>query len=127
MPKFAANLTMLFNEVGFLDRFAAARRAGFAGVEYLFPYDHDAAEIRRRLDEHAGILDCFARPRRRSIVGNVCDGASGDADLRGNGGEAAAVRAADLRHAIAHPHAGHADDQQVRLVAPAPQGNHRQR
>ncbi len=52
MPKFAANLTMLFNEVGFLDRFAAARRAGFAGVEYLFPYDHDAAEIRRRLDEH---------------------------------------------------------------------------
>ena len=52
MPKFAANLTMLFNEVGFLDRFAAARRAGFAGVEYLFPYDHDAAEIRGRLDEH---------------------------------------------------------------------------
>jgi hydroxypyruvate isomerase len=52
MPKFAANLTMLFNEVGFLDRFAAARRAGFAGVEYLFPYDHDAAEIRVRLDEH---------------------------------------------------------------------------
>ena len=52
MPKFAANLTMLFNEVGFLDRFAAARRAGFAGVEYLFPYDHDAAEIRARLDEH---------------------------------------------------------------------------
>ena len=52
MPKFAANLTMLFNEVGFLDRFAAARRAGFTGVEYLFPYDHDAAEIRGRLDEH---------------------------------------------------------------------------
>ena len=43
MPKFAANLTMLFNEVGFLDRFAAARRAGFAGVEYLFPYEHDAS------------------------------------------------------------------------------------
>jgi hydroxypyruvate isomerase len=42
---------MLFNEVAFLDRFAAARRAGFAGVEYLFPYEHDAKEIRRRLDE----------------------------------------------------------------------------
>jgi hydroxypyruvate isomerase len=52
MPKFAANLTMLFNEVPFLDRFGAARRAGFAGVEYLFPYEHDAKEIRRRLDEH---------------------------------------------------------------------------
>ena len=79
------------------------------------------------LDEHAGILDRLARPRRRGIVGNERDGASGDADLRGNGGEAAAVRAADLRDAIAHPHAGHADDQQVRFVAPAPQGNHRQR
>jgi hydroxypyruvate isomerase len=52
MPRFAANLTMLFNEVPFLDRFAAARRAGFAGVEYLFPYEHDPREIRRRLDEH---------------------------------------------------------------------------
>jgi hydroxypyruvate isomerase len=52
MPKFAANLTMLFNEVAFLDRFEAARRAGFAGVEYLFPYEYDPAEIKRRLDAH---------------------------------------------------------------------------
>jgi hydroxypyruvate isomerase len=52
MPKFAANLTMLFNEAAFLDRFAAAKRAGFSGVEYLFPYDHAAADIRARLDEH---------------------------------------------------------------------------
>ena len=52
MPKFAANLTMLFNEVGFLDRFAAARRAGFSGVEYLFPYDYEAAPLRKLLDEH---------------------------------------------------------------------------
>ena len=52
MPKFAANLTMLFNEAGFLDRFAAAKRAGLAGVEYLFPYDHDGQRIRARLDEH---------------------------------------------------------------------------
>jgi hydroxypyruvate isomerase len=52
MPRFAANLTMLFNEVPFLDRFAAARRAGFAGVEYLFPYEHEPNEIKRRLDEH---------------------------------------------------------------------------
>ena len=52
MPRFAANLTMLFNEVPFLDRFAAARRAGFAGVEYLFPYEHEPNDIRRQLDEH---------------------------------------------------------------------------
>ena len=39
MPKFAANLSFLFQEHEFLDRFAAARRAGFRAVEYLFPYD----------------------------------------------------------------------------------------
>jgi hydroxypyruvate isomerase len=50
MPRFAANLSMMFNEVAFLDRFAAAARAGFKGVEFLFPYEHPAAEIRRRLD-----------------------------------------------------------------------------
>ena len=52
MPRFAANLTMLFTEVPFLDRFARAAEAGFEGVEFLFPYDHPAREIRRRLDEH---------------------------------------------------------------------------
>ncbi len=52
MPKFAANLTMLFNEVDFLDRFEAAARAGFQGVEYLFPYDYDADALVERLQEH---------------------------------------------------------------------------
>jgi len=49
MPRFAANLSMMFNEVPFLDRFAAAAKAGFEGVEFLFPYDFPAAEIRKRL------------------------------------------------------------------------------
>jgi hydroxypyruvate isomerase len=40
MPKFSANLTFLFNEHSFLDRFAAAREAGFDFVECAFPYDH---------------------------------------------------------------------------------------
>lgn len=52
MPKFAANLTMLFNEADFLDRFEAAAQAGFKGVEYLFPYDFDAAELKSRLDQN---------------------------------------------------------------------------
>ena len=43
MPRFAANLTMLFNEVPFLDRFERAARAGFQAVEFLFPYAHPAA------------------------------------------------------------------------------------
>ena len=52
MPKFAANLTMLFTEVGFLERFAAAARSGFDAVEYLFPYDYDKSALRARLAEH---------------------------------------------------------------------------
>ncbi len=52
MPKFAANLTMMFNEVDFLDRFAAAARAGFRGVEYLFPYPYDKKALKERLERH---------------------------------------------------------------------------
>ena len=50
MPRFAANLTMLFTEVPFLDRFERAAKAGFEAVEFLFPYAWPAAEIRQRLD-----------------------------------------------------------------------------
>ena len=52
MPKFAANLTMLFNEVPFMDRFERAAQAGFEAVEFLFPYDYAAADIKARLDPH---------------------------------------------------------------------------
>lgn len=52
MPKFAANLTMLFNEIPFLDRFQAAADAGFKGVEYLFPYAFEAGALAERLDRH---------------------------------------------------------------------------
>ena len=50
MPRFAANLSMLFTEVDFLERFDAAAAAGFSGVEYLFPYDFSAEVIKARLD-----------------------------------------------------------------------------
>jgi len=52
MPRFAANVSMLFTEAPFLDRFALAARAGFAAVECQFPYEAPAAEIRARLDAH---------------------------------------------------------------------------
>ena len=52
MPRFAANLSMLFTEVPFLDRFARAAQAGFQAVEFLFPYAYEPAEIRQRLDQH---------------------------------------------------------------------------
>jgi hydroxypyruvate isomerase len=53
MPRFAANLSMMFTEVPFLDRFDAARAAGFAGVEYLFPYDFEAEAIAAKLRENS--------------------------------------------------------------------------
>jgi len=45
MPKFAANLTMMFNEQEFPDRFSAAAKAGFDAVEFLFPYDYPASDV----------------------------------------------------------------------------------
>jgi hydroxypyruvate isomerase len=52
MPKLAANLTMLFNEVPFIERFKAAAEHGFNGVEFLFPYAFDASEIADQLGAH---------------------------------------------------------------------------
>ena len=52
MPKLAANLTMLFGDVPFLDRFESAARAGFKGIEYLFPYDYPAATLKQKLRDH---------------------------------------------------------------------------
>ena len=53
MPRFAANLTMLFNEVPFLERFALAKTGGFKAVEFLFPYEFDVQEIKSALDNNA--------------------------------------------------------------------------
>ena len=52
MPRFAANLAWLFTEHPFLERFAAARAAGFDGVEFPTPYDTPAAAIAEQLQEH---------------------------------------------------------------------------
>ncbi|HEY7747820.1 MAG TPA: 2-oxo-tetronate isomerase [Aestuariivirgaceae bacterium] len=80
MPKLAANISMLFGEFEFLDRFAAARRCGFRGVEILFPYDFDVSEMVTRLiseglqlvlfntvpgDLKAGELGLAALPQRK--------------------------------------------------------------
>ena len=51
MPKLCANLTFMFNEVEFLDRFDAAAKAGFKGVEYLAPYVAPAAQLAERLSK----------------------------------------------------------------------------
>ena len=49
MPKFAANVSMLFTEHPFLERFARAKAAGFQAVEFLFPYEYDSGAIAHEL------------------------------------------------------------------------------
>ncbi len=62
MLRFAANLSMMYNEHAFLDRFAAAAKDGFSGVEFLFPYDFQPEEIRSRLDANGLTQALFNAP-----------------------------------------------------------------
>ena len=59
MPRFAANLSMMFQEIGFLDRFDEAARAGFTGIEFLFPYDYPPETIAERLERNRLTLALF--------------------------------------------------------------------
>ncbi|MFH0258759.1 hydroxypyruvate isomerase [Vibrio rumoiensis] len=72
MPKFAANLSMLFTEVDFLQRFGQAAEAGFQGVEYLFPYDFEPSTIQQVLEENQLQQVLFNLP-----AGNWLDGDRG--------------------------------------------------
>ena len=78
MPKFAANLSMMFQEIGFLDRFDAAARAGFKAVEFLFPYDHPPATIAERLERNRLSLALF-----NTAAGDWAGGERGLAALPG--------------------------------------------
>ncbi len=69
MPRFAANCSLLFGEQPFLDRFEQAARAGFAAVEFLFPYPHPAAEIRMRLQAHGLRAVLFNTPPGDAALG----------------------------------------------------------
>lgn len=69
MPRFAANLSMMYQEYAFLDRFEAAARDGFKAVEFLFPYDFPASEIRARLTAHGLQQVLFNAPPGDFIAG----------------------------------------------------------
>ena len=100
MPKFAANLTMMFNEVPFPQRFAAAAKAGFAAVEFLFPYDYPPAEVARWLQE-AGLKNAlFNMP-----PGDWAAGERGVASLPGREEEfhAGVARAIEYARALGTP------------------------
>lgn len=94
MPRFAANLTFLFNEVPFPDRFAEAAQAGFRGVEFLSPYDYPAKELAARMREHALEVVLF-----NAALGNWAAGDRGLAALPGREHEFAAEFENALRYA----------------------------
>lgn len=62
MPRFAANISLMYPEHPFVERFAAAAADGFAAVEFLFPYEYPAADLRARLDDHGLALALFNAP-----------------------------------------------------------------
>ena len=78
MPRFAANLTMMFNEVPFLDRFKAASDAGFKAVEFLFPYEHSPEEVAAKAKAAGVEIVLFNMP-----AGNWAAGERGIAGLPG--------------------------------------------
>ena len=96
MPKFAANLSMMFNEVEFLDRFEAAAKAGFKGVELLFPYDYEPQEIAQRLKDNGLTQALFNLP-----PGSWENGERGLASLPGRESEFEAAVAKALEYAEA--------------------------
>lgn len=62
MPRFAANLSMLYPQYDFLDRFAAAAADGFKAVEYLFPYDYSPEQLKQRLTDNQLVQALFNAP-----------------------------------------------------------------
>ena len=93
MPQFAANLSLLYPEHSFLDRFAAAARDGFQAVEFLFPYAYPAAQIRALLDAHGLQLVLFNAPPAGADAASIASawdrGERGTAALPGREAECA--------------------------------------
>ncbi len=100
MPKFAANLTMMFNEVPFPQRFAAAAAAGFKAVEFLFPYEHTPQEVAEWLTENGLENVLFNMP-----PGDWAAGERGIASLPGREEEfrASVARALEYARALGTP------------------------
>lgn len=84
MPKFAANLSTLFTELPFIERFDAAAAAGFRGVEFLFPYEYEAAEIKQALTRNNLELVLFNTAPGNTAAGEwgVCAIPGREADAR---------------------------------------------
>ena len=81
MPRFAANLSMMYPEHAFLDRFAASAADGFKAVEYAFPFEYSAQELKQRLDDHGLVQALFNAP-----PGDFAAGEKGIVSLPGREG-----------------------------------------
>src|SRR3546814_19506151 len=99
MPKLAANITMMFNEVPFLERIQAAAQAGFKAVEFLFPYEHEAHAIADELSRHGVKNVLFNMP-----PGDWNAGERGIAALPGSAQE---LREGVAKHIAYAPPRGH--------------------
>ncbi len=82
MPRFAANLSMLYPQHDFLARFAAAAADGFGAVEFMFPYEYSAKELKQRLDDNGLVQALFNAP-----PGDQARGERGTASLPGRENE----------------------------------------
>jgi 2-dehydrotetronate isomerase len=100
MPRFAANLSMMFTDVPFADRFAAAARAGFKGVEFLFPYELKPADVAARLRDNGLENALFNLP-----PGDFAAGERGIASLPGREAEfrGSVAKALDYAQALNTP------------------------
>lgn len=94
MPRFSANLSFLFGEVPFLERFEAAARAGFRAVEFTFPYEWQAQDVAARAKRHGLDVVLFNAP-----PGDYASGERGLASLPGREHEFAASITTGLRYA----------------------------
>jgi 2-dehydrotetronate isomerase len=105
MPKFAANLSMMYVELPFLDRFEAAAKDGFKAVEYLFPYAYEAKELAARLKANGLQQVLFNLPPggvdAASIDAAWSAGTRGIACIAGREAELRAGAALALRYADA--------------------------
>lgn len=129
MPRFAANLSMLYPELPFLDRFEAAAKDGFEAVEYLFPYAYPAEELVARLKAHGLRQVLFNAPPAGTDAASIdaawAAGLRGTASLPGREDEFRAGVQLALRYAAAldcpriHCMAGLLDEGADREVARA--------
>jgi len=115
MPRFAANLSMLYPQHDFIERFAAAAADGFQAVEYLFPYDYSAHQLKQQLDRHGLVQALFNAP-----PGDWAAGERGTASLPGREDEfrAGIDRALEYAHVLGndriHVMAGLLPDENLR-------------